>query len=103
MRCGAGHPRSPGRRGDPASLAFAYQLARQLPQFDAADWTARLNAVAQRAEASAREAAWPTMVWGLLQMELGRPAAEETLKSVVLLPDRNLAHHHSRLARSAEP
>jgi tetratricopeptide (TPR) repeat protein len=107
-RCGRGAAAAQrlealARRGDPASLAFAYQLARQLPQFDAADWTARLNAVAQRAEASAREAAWPTMVWGLLQMELGRPAAEETLKSVVLLPDRNLAHHHSRLARSAEP
>ena len=39
------------------------------------------------------------MVWGLLQSEMGRNAdSAETLKSVFLLPDRNLAHHQSRVA-----
>jgi tetratricopeptide (TPR) repeat protein len=88
------------RRGDSASLAFAYLLARDLPQFDAAAWTARLDAAAERAKGNAGAASWPTMVFGLLQKELGQSAAaEETLKSVILLADRNLAHHHSRLVR----
>jgi tetratricopeptide (TPR) repeat protein len=90
------------RRGDPASLAFAYLLARGLPGFDAGAWTARLNAAAQRAHGNAAAGAWPAMVWGLLQMELNRPAAEETLKSVILLDDNNLAHHHSRMIRQMD-
>ena len=88
------------QRGDPASLAFAYLLARGLPRFDRAAWAARLNAAAGRAKANADAAAWPAMVWGLLQKELGHSAeAEETLRSVILLTDRNLAHHHSRMVR----
>jgi len=91
------------QRGDPASLAFAYLLARDLPRFDRAAWAARLNAAAGRAKANADAAAWPAMVWGLLQKELGHSAeAEETLRSVILLTDRNLAHHHSRMVRLME-
>lgn len=85
-------------RSDPAAVAFAYQLARKLPQFDAAAWNARLESVSRRAEAASGTAAWPTFVWGLLQLEMGRTgAAEATLHSVILLPDRNLAHHHARV------
>jgi tetratricopeptide (TPR) repeat protein len=92
------------RRGDPASLAFAYLLARDAPQFDAAAWKSQLNAVAERAQGNAGAGSWPTMVWGLLEAELGQSAAaEESLKSVILLPDRNLAHHYSRLMRHINP
>jgi tetratricopeptide (TPR) repeat protein len=91
-------------RSDPASLAFAYLLARDLPQFDPAAWTARLNAAAALARTNAGTGAWPAMVLGLLQKELGHSAeAYETLRTVILLPDRNLAHHHSRLIRSLSP
>jgi hypothetical protein len=92
------------RRGDPASVAFAWLLARDLPQFDAAVWTPRLATAEQRAKSSAGAGSWPTMVLGLLQRESGKSAAaEETLKSVILLPDRNLAHHYSRLMRNIHP
>jgi len=87
-------------RTDPASIAFGYQLARSLPGFTRSAWQDRLRAASSRAGTNAAGgAAWPLMLRGLLQSEVGDNAgAAETLKSVFLLPDRNLAHHHSRAA-----
>jgi tetratricopeptide (TPR) repeat protein len=82
-------------RGDAASLAFAYQLAHDLPNFDAAAWKKRLEAVPLRGQPYVR---------GLIEAELGRSAeARETLQSVILLPDRGLAHHHARIAMANLP
>jgi hypothetical protein len=92
------------RHGDPASVAFAYLLARDLPGFNRASWSARLQAAAVRSQANANAGAWPATVHGLLQMESGdSAAAQQALESVILLPDRNLAHHHSRLIRGLKP
>ena len=92
------------QRGDPAGVAFAYLLARDLPGFDRAAWSARLQTAAGRSEANANAGAWPATVRGLLQLESGdSAAAKETLQSVILLPDRNLAHHHSRVIRGLKP
>ena len=89
------------QRGDPASIAFGFLLARKLPNFDRARWSARVTAAESKGQSGAGDAAWPTTVLGLLKQEAGQTAAgEQTLKSVILLPDRNLAHHHSRLVRN---
>jgi hypothetical protein len=90
-------------RGDPAAIAFGYLLARELPGFDRAAWTPRLKSAAERAGRNAGGGAWATVVSGLVEKELGQPAADETLQSAILLPDRNLAHHHSRLGRQIHP
>jgi hypothetical protein len=75
------------RRRDAASVAFGLLLARELPGFRAQDWDARVRA------ASSPNA----VVRALLQWESERSAeAIETLKSVFLLPNQNLAHHHAR-------
>jgi hypothetical protein len=42
-------------------------------------------------------------VLGLLQGESGDSAAEKTLESIILLPDRDLSHHCSRLMRHVNP
>jgi tetratricopeptide (TPR) repeat protein len=77
-------------RGDAASVAFAYQLARGLPDFDGAAWKARLEALPARAQPYVR---------GVVEAELGRAAeARETLRAVILAPDRGLAHHYARMA-----
>lgn len=92
------------RRGDAASVAFAYLLARDLPGFDRAAWSGRLQVAASRAGSNANAGAWPATVRGLLQLESGdSEAAQQTLRSVILLPDRNLAHHYSRLLRGLKP
>lgn len=75
-------------RGDAASLAFAYQLAHELPGFDANAWTPRLKA-----------GRGPEWARSLIEAELGQTAeARETLRAVILQPDRNLSHHYARLA-----
>jgi len=88
------------KNGDPASIAFGYDLARQAPDFRPEDWTARLDSAFRRAEANAAGgASWPATVLGLLQIELGRTEqGRETLRGAILMPDRNLAHHYSRAA-----
>jgi tetratricopeptide (TPR) repeat protein len=90
--------------GDTASVAFAYLLARTLPGFDRDAWKARLATAADRARSSAGAGAWQVTVRGLLELESGdSTAGRETLQSVILLPDRNLAHHYSRFIRGWKP
>jgi tetratricopeptide (TPR) repeat protein len=80
-------------RGDAAGVAFAWQLAHRLPNFDAASWRKRLEAAPQRGQPYVR---------GLIESELGRnEEARETLQSVILQPDRGLSHHHARTALRA--
>jgi tetratricopeptide (TPR) repeat protein len=82
-------------RGDAPSLAFAYQLAHELPNFDAAAWRKRLEAVPPRGQPYVR---------GMIEAELGRTAeARESLQAVILQPDRGLAHHHARIAMAHLP
>ena len=86
------------RRGDAASVAFAWLLARNLPDFDRETWAARLKNIASLSPSAA--GAWAETVRGLIELETGdAAAAQKTLASVILLPDRNLAHHYSRSIR----
>ncbi len=87
------------RRTDPASVAFGYQLARTLANFQAAEWNAHLQSAAARSGRNAA-AAWPALLRALLQSEMGKPSPE-SLRAIFLLPDRNLAHHHARQAMAA--
>jgi hypothetical protein len=84
------------QRGDPASVALAYPPALDLPGFDRQSRAARLKTV----NAGGATGAWAETIRCLIELESGdSAAAQKTLESVILLPDRNLAHHHSRLIR----
>jgi tetratricopeptide (TPR) repeat protein len=97
-RCGraeaaAGRLRSLSAAGDAESLVFAYELARQLPGFQAAEWTARLQAAGRRG--GGRNA----VVGGMMELDLGHTEEGRALiEGALLLPDRNLAHHLGREA-----
>lgn len=80
------------RRGDPTSIAFAYQIASRLPDFNPGSWTARLTAALDRT---------PENYWigGLLDLELGRTAeGHRRMIEALYEPDRNLSHHYCRMA-----
>jgi tetratricopeptide (TPR) repeat protein len=86
------------RAGDPASIAFAYELARELQPFRAADWTPKLEQARRRAQAmAAGGGSWWNAVSGMLAFDLGRvEEARADLETALLAPDRNEAHHYSR-------
>jgi hypothetical protein len=99
-RCGraeaaAGRLRSLSAAGDAESLVFAYELARQLPGFQAAEWTARLQAAGRRGAGAGRNA----VASGMLALDLGQTEeGRAAIEGALLLPDRNLAHHLGREA-----
>ena len=86
--------------GGAETLVFAYELARQLPDFHAAEWAARL----QPARAGGAGSSWSALISGMVELESGHAAEGRTvLESALLLPDRNLAHHLGRvLLRAAK-
>jgi tetratricopeptide (TPR) repeat protein len=100
-RCGragaaAERVRSLSVAGDAESLTFGYELARQLPGFQAAEWTARLQAAGRRGGAGS---SWNSVLAGMRELDLGRmDEGRALIESGLLLPDRNLAHHLGREA-----
>jgi tetratricopeptide (TPR) repeat protein len=99
-RTGAGAKRLAMLAGsnDVASLVFARKLARLLPLSNQTDWQRRLDSAAQRQTANS---SWTAAVLGLVQLEQGhRDPAAELFDAALLMPDRNLAHHISRVALS---
>ncbi len=84
-----------GASAGAADLVFGYELARQLPGFRAADWSARLDAARHPEEGSS----WNSVLGGMLDLDRGRMAAgRAAIERGLLLPDRNLAHHIGRTA-----
>ena len=91
-----------GALGDADGVVFGYELARQLPDFRAADWSAKLEAAANRGRGRGTGSSWNATLAGMLQVALGRPEEGRTLlESALLLPDGNLAHHSARQAMRA--
>jgi hypothetical protein len=74
-------------------LVWARAAAKKLDGFDDAAWHKRLEEALGRAENGSPYLA------GMLEMALGRQAAARAhFEDAILLPDRRLAHHLSRLA-----
>ncbi len=98
IRCGradraAARVRAMGTDANASSLVFAYELARQLPDFHPAEWTTRLDA----ARAPSAESSWNALISAMLRLDRGHAdEGRALLETALLLPDRNLAHHFSR-------
>ncbi len=81
------------------SLIFAYQLARQMPGFQAGEWTTRLQGAQRRTTGRGTGSSWNVAVEGILELDLGHTQEGRALiESALLMPDRNLAHHMAREA-----
>jgi len=93
-RCGradaaARRLRSLSVSGEAGSLVFAYELARQLPGFDAAAWTAQLQSAGRRWGGRDTESGWNAAISGILELDLGHTDESRALiESALLLPDR---------------
>jgi tetratricopeptide (TPR) repeat protein len=85
-------------------IRWAWLAAQKLPAFDPQQWQSRLqNALtdaAGRTETSAYPSWWMYTA-GMLEKDLGREqAANARFQKALLLPDRMLAYHMTRLAQS---
>jgi hypothetical protein len=81
-------------RRDLATLVFAHKLASKTGATDGGEWSRRLEQSAARQNPGS---SWQATVDGLAELELGHTErGAELLRSALLFPDRNLAHHIAR-------
>jgi tetratricopeptide (TPR) repeat protein len=88
----------------PDQVRWAWLAAQKLPGFDERQWQERLRSALLQAESRSETSAYPSW-WdytaGALQSALGnRQQADQSFRKALLLPDRMLAYHFTRLARS---
>jgi tetratricopeptide (TPR) repeat protein len=97
-----GHWRSASQATGAQEFVWAWRAARKLPDYDESVWTGRSDATLSnlngRLETMSQKGFWAYAV-GLLERELGREQdAHAHLTRAVLLPDRMLSLHLSRIA-----
>jgi tetratricopeptide (TPR) repeat protein len=86
----------------PDQIRWAWLAAKELPGFDQAQWQARLQASFDQAASRSDTSAFPSY-WnytaGTLAKELGKGGEVSVrFRNALLLPDRMLAYHFTRLA-----
>ncbi len=86
----------------PADLMWAHRAARELPGYDDAAWRRKLEAAVAPAEEGIDHGylgSWGMYVAGTIYAELGRTeTARQRFTQALLLPDRLLAWHLTRVA-----
>jgi tetratricopeptide (TPR) repeat protein len=86
----------------PDQIRWAWLAAKELPGFDQAQWQARLQTSFDQATSRSDTSAFPSY-WnyaaGILAKELGKgDEVSVRFRNALLLPDRMLAYHFTRLA-----
>jgi tetratricopeptide (TPR) repeat protein len=85
-------------------ITWAYAAARKLGPGSAVEWRQKLEATLAHAEESSKTDSGDSVLLyaiGCLRAQLGhRQEADEAFQQALLLPDRMMAHHLSRLARA---
>jgi tetratricopeptide (TPR) repeat protein len=88
----------------PDQILWAWLAAQKLPAFDETQWQERLQSALTQALSRTETSAYPSW-WhytaGTLQAALGKSQeAEQSFRTALLLPDRMMAYHFTRLVRS---
>jgi len=88
----------------PDEIKWAWLAARKLPGFNEAKWQDRLRTAFEQAENRTKTSGYPSW-WeytaASLAKELGRATeADNRFRNALMLPDRMLAYHFTRLAKA---
>jgi len=88
----------------PDQVRWAWLAAQKLPNFNQTEWQGRLQSALEQAKSRSETSAYPSW-WlytaGMLQRDLGHEQeAQQSFKKALLLPDRMLSYHFTRLAMS---
>jgi len=88
----------------PDQMAWAWRAAKKLPGFDVTQWQERLQTSLAQAKArsdTSSYTSWWDYTAGALAGALGRQQeADQRFQKALLLPDRMLAYHLTRMARA---
>jgi tetratricopeptide (TPR) repeat protein len=88
----------------PDQTHWAWLAVKQLPQFDQEQWVDRLKVAMDQATSRTESSGYPSWwfcIEGLLERDLGKEQeAEASFHKALLLPDRMLSYHFTRLAKS---
>jgi tetratricopeptide (TPR) repeat protein len=88
----------------PDQMLWARRAAQKLPDFDGKQWQERLQTALAQAKSrsdTSSYASWWDYTAGTLAAALGRQQeADERFQKALLLPDRMLAYHFTRMARA---
>jgi tetratricopeptide (TPR) repeat protein len=88
----------------PDQSLWAWQAARKLPGFDEKQWQERLQTALAQAKSrsdTSSYTSWWDYTAGALASALGsRQEADQRFQKALLLPDRMLAYHFTRIARA---
>lgn len=108
-RCGRlpearAHFERAARQTGAAEIFWAYEASQKLAPGNAADWQAKLEEALARAKANAEASSYASF-WlyteGLIERALEREQEADTaFQQALVLPDRLMAHHLTRLARA---
>ncbi|HEX4488508.1 MAG TPA: DUF5107 domain-containing protein [Terriglobales bacterium] len=86
----------------PDQIGWAWLAAQKLPNFNKEEWQSRLHAALEQAESRSETSGYPSW-WlhtaGMLQKDLGQDPGQ-SFRQALLLPDRMLSYHFTRLAMS---
>ncbi|MBV8810927.1 MAG: DUF5107 domain-containing protein, partial [Acidobacteriaceae bacterium] len=97
------HFQSAARQTDPGQIFWAYAADKKLNHGEATEWQERLESALARIQASNETDSNSSSLYtqALLGSALGRSQqADRTFQEALLLPDRMMAHHLSRVARA---
>jgi len=88
----------------PDQIVWAWRAAQKLPGFDGGQWRERLQAALAQAKSRSETSSftsWWDYTAGALAAALGsQQEADQRFQKALLLPDRMLAYHFTRLARA---
>ena len=87
----------------PDQAIWAWKAAQKLPDFDGRKWQARLQSALTQAEGRTETssfASWWYYTAGALSAALGKQEASKDFSQALLLPDKMLAYHYTRLAQN---
>jgi hypothetical protein len=91
---------------DPTDVVWASLAARKLPGFDQGEWRQRLESALDHARNMTQTSSLPGWWFyncGLIDAVLGHAAdAEADFRDALLMPDRLLSYHLTRLALAEE-
>ncbi|HEX3684557.1 MAG TPA: DUF5107 domain-containing protein [Bryobacteraceae bacterium] len=109
LRCGrpqeaGAHFERAARQTGPGEIFWAYEAGKKLDLGRARDWEAKLEGALALAKANAETSSYASF-WlyteGLIERALGREQGADTaFEQALVMPDRLMAHHLTRLARA---